>query len=537
MDCGSWESRLARGSLFSLAFRWAGWQYSFSSKSSNPSEGVSLHRPVAAAVAVIVPLLAVGLTPMATASAAAPYKGANTAAVQDDFNGDGYRDLAVGAPAAANGKVTLAGEVHVFYGSASSVSPKHQTVISQATAGIPGTPERGDFFGYAVASADLDRDGYADLLVGAPYEGVSGQVDRGSVTVVWGGPNGLSGGAALPSTAGFGAGQTQCQWGMSMATGDMNGDGAPEVSTASRCGGDSYTGPFTRTGQPVSSFHEPGVGSLRSVAMGDVNGDGAAERYWFPGPTDGDLRGPVWFDSGLRASGVTRTYPEKLPYADGKIGQIGDVNGDGYGDLVTGIPDDDSILQESGGAHRGGEIQVLYGGAQGITADQKPQVVHQDTPGVPGSGEDGDMFGSSLSVGDVNGDGRADVLVGVPGESVGKVLAAGMTELLRGSASGLTTTGATSYTQDTAGVPGASEYDDTFGESVHLADLTKDGKAELFVGVPDENEDGCMWTARGSASGPVLNGSVIFGRLSSGATSREAGSLFGQALTSAQAAG
>ncbi len=490
-----------------------------------------MHRAVVAAV-VLAPLLVVTLTPMTAAAASSPYRGANTPAVQDDFNGDGYRDLAVGAPYAANGSVVAAGAVVVLYGSASSVSTTRRTVITQATSGIPGDPEEGDSFGTTVASADLDRDGYADLLVGTPNEKVGDKEGRGSVTVVWGGPSGLTGGSTISPPAGFGNGSTYCGFGMSLATGDMNGDGAPEVTIGSRCDGASYTGPFTRTGQAASHYQDGRFGESRGVVMGDVNGDGRAERFWLPGPTDGDLRGPVHVDNGPPIAGSPDNWPIKLPYADGHAGQIGDINGDGYGDLVTGISDDDSIMNSTGAAHRGGEIQVLYGSAQGITADQQPQVFYQDTAGVPGTAEDRDQFGQSLSVADVDADGYADVLVGSPGEAVGTIKYAGTAVLLRGSASGLTTAKAAGYTQNTAGVPGAAEAGDQFGAAVHLADLNKDGKAEVIVGIPTENSDGCLWTARGSASGPVLSGSVNLCGKSAGITILGANGYFGAALTS-----
>jgi hypothetical protein len=488
-----------------------------------------LHRAVTAA-AVLAPLFAVTLTP-ATASASAPYKGANTAAVQDDFNGDGYRDLVVGAPESANGSVEEAGAVVVLYGSASSVSATRRAVITQATAGIPGTSEDGDGFGSAVASADLDRDGYADLVVGTPHEEVDGKKSRGSVTVVWGGSHGLQGGASISAPSGFGEGLTYCGFGMSLATGDMNGDGAPEVGIGSRCEAASYTGPFTRTGKAATHYREWRV-NARSLVMGDVNGDGRAERFWLPGPSDDDIRGSVLVDNGPIGDDPMTTWPTKLPFADGHAGQIGDVNGDGYGDLVTAVADDESTMNIPGAAHRGGEIQVLYGSAQGITADQRPKVFHQDTAGVPGTAEDGDRFGQSLSVGDVNADGYADVLVGVPSEGVGAHEMAGTAVLLRGSATGLTTTKAVGYTQNTAGVPGTAETGDQFGASVHLADLNKDGKAETVVGVPTENSDGCLWIARGSTTGPVLSGSTNLCGTSAGIAVRGVKGYFGAALTS-----
>lgn len=139
-----------------------------------------------------------------------------------------------------------AGAVVVLYGSASSVSATRRTVITQATSGVPGDPEEWDAFGTTVTSSDLDRDGYADLIVGTPREQVGDKEARGSATVVWGGPSGLTGGATLSPPAGYGDGRTYCGFGNSLAAGDMNGDGAPEVAIGSRCEGASFSGPFTR---------------------------------------------------------------------------------------------------------------------------------------------------------------------------------------------------------------------------------------------------------------------------------------------------
>lgn len=90
----------------------------------------------------------------------------------------------------------------MLYGSKSSVSPTRRTVITQATTGIPGDPEAWDEFGRTVASADLDRDGYADLIVGIPEETVGAAELRGTVTVVWGGPDGLKGAPPSPRRRG-----------------------------------------------------------------------------------------------------------------------------------------------------------------------------------------------------------------------------------------------------------------------------------------------------------------------------------------------
>ncbi|MEU8789279.1 hypothetical protein [Streptomyces sp. NPDC048643] len=494
-----------------------------SSRTSLRTPNTFTSRILASAIAVTTSATLTVVVLPGTATAAAPYRGANTAAVQDDFNGDGYRDVAVGAPGAANGSVDEAGAVVVLYGSASGVSASHRTVITQATSGIPGAAEEWDQFGTTVASADLDRDGYADLLVGTPDEAVGTMGGVGSLTVVWGSSAGLKSAANISPPTGLDEG---CGFAAGLAVGDVTGDGAPDIGVTGNCGATTYTGPFTRSGVPAERRFVNDYGTNRGVVMGDVDGDGRAERFWLPGPTDGDEGGPV------HAEGHDGSSTE-LPLADGLSGQIGDIDGDGYGDLVTGVPYDASLTSAPVPTHRGGEIQVLYGSAHGISPDQKPQIVHQDTGGVPGSGENGDQFGWSLSIGDTNGDKYADVLVGAPWEALGSSTGAGQATLLRGSAAGLTTAGSRAYSQTTGGIAGTAEAGDRFGASTHLVDVTKDGRAEIVVGVPGENSDGLLWTARGSAAGPATRGSTTISGTAAGLKRRYAEIDFGAALPGA----
>jgi hypothetical protein len=128
---------------------------------------------------------------------------------------------------------------------------------------------------------------------------------------------------------------------------------------------------------------------------------------------------------------------------------------------------------------------------------------------VPGAGESEDRFGSAVSVCDVNGDKFADVAVGASGEDNGTAKDSGSVTILFGSATGLKGAGAKSYTQNTAGVPGGSETGDTFGMSVRLVDLDKNGKADLVTG-SGENGYGAITVLRGAASGLTTTGATSF---------------------------
>ena len=150
-----------------------------------------------------------------------------TAKLQDDFNGDGYSDLAVCAPDATVDGKTQAGYVAVLYGSVNGLKTTSKQVISQNATGVTDSAETGDLFGSAVSSADLDQDGYADLIVGVTGEdSVEGGAETGLVQVVWGGANGLSGGAALAyghHTYDRLSAKDQ------LTVGDVNGDGATDL--------------------------------------------------------------------------------------------------------------------------------------------------------------------------------------------------------------------------------------------------------------------------------------------------------------------
>ncbi|WP_371578500.1 FG-GAP-like repeat-containing protein [Streptomyces sp. NBC_01314] len=439
-------------------------------------------------------LLASGLTPLALATPA----GAAVAKYTDDYNGDGYRDLAVGAPGTDVGSASSAGAVVVLYGSKSGASAANRSVITQNTSGVAGSAERQDHFGASLASADFNKDGYADLAVGATGEGVGVDTYVGQVTILWGGKKGLTSGTALPQPSTIAAEHSYSQ---GLAAADFNGDGSPDLTVTGEWQTRIYNGPFKKTtGNAASASYVGTVGATRDVGAGDITGDKAAERL-YPYPTTSHPGGQVRYHT----YNGKKTVVVDMPKAEGnRRVTVGDINGDGYGDLVLANPGDPAM--QDGAGHLGGQVEIWYGGKGGPDLTQTPTVINQDTPGVPGKGEESDFFGGSLSIGDINGDKYADIAVGAQYEGLNGKRWVGTVTVLYGSAAGLTTKRAATYSQDTAGVPGTAETQDGFGSAVRLIDLDKNGRAELVVSAPGENARGALLVLKGTASGLTTKG-------------------------------
>ena len=193
----------------------------------------------------------------------------------------------------------------------------------------------------------------------------------------------------------------------------------------------------------------------------------------------------------------------------------GDFNGDGRDDLAVGV------AEESLGpmGNREGAVNVIYGTRRGLRT-KGSRFLTQNSPGMAGdSAEATDEFGFSLASGDFNRDGRDDLAIGVPSESIGSGAdSAGAVNVVYGSRRGLTTKRSRFFDQNSNGMAGdGAEMFDDFGWVVAAANLGRGRGADLAVGVPFEgvasggnNRDGAVNILYSGRRGLRTKGSQFF---------------------------
>ncbi|MBI5516158.1 MAG: FG-GAP repeat protein [Deltaproteobacteria bacterium] len=280
---------------------------------------------------------ATGVPTTASATLTGPDPGGfgTSVASVGDVNGDGYADYAVGAPYAS----AYAGRVYIYLGSATGLATPPAITLTGAA---HVDPARYSMFGQSMAAGDFNGDGYIDLAVGAPVAPISAGFTTGTVFVYFGNATGLA--TTATTVAGMSAqfGMTMASAGDT--NGDGYADlviGAPGLPTA---GAFVYVGSATGLSFGTVFGGEPGSGFGGKVASaGDVNGDGYADLIFGADQTMGGTMGFAYLHLG-RATGIpsdATTVLPGLPFGRdnsyfGSAVTGDDFNGDGYADVVVG---------------------------------------------------------------------------------------------------------------------------------------------------------------------------------------------------------
>ena len=384
-----------------------------------------------------------------------------------DVNGDGFDDIIIGAWLGDDGG-SNAGEAYVLFGKAGGFGTVDLTGLSAADGFIIQGDAAEDRAGRSVSSAgDVNGDGYADLIIGAPYAD-GGGTNAGAAYVIFGKAGGfgrvdLTGLSAADGFAILGdADGDNAGWSVSSA-GDVNGDGFDDVIVGARRGDDGGT----NAGEAYVIFGKAsGFGTI------DLAGLSAADGFVIQGDAAFDFAGTSVFSAG-------------------------DVNGDGYDDLIVGAPGGDD------GGSNAGEAYVIFGKAGGFGSridltNLSPAngfVIQGDLPG--------DDAGISVSAaGDLNGDGFDDLIIGADYSDNGGTNA-GVAYVLFGKAGGFGTIDLTALSAADGFVIQGDTANDLAGRSVSGAgDVNGDGYADLIIGAAG-GDDG------GNAAGEAY---VIFGK-------------------------
>jgi hypothetical protein len=334
-----------------------------------------------------------------------------------DVDGDGYADLVVGAPSTG----TSTGAVYLYRGGAGGLSAATPVTIA--------SPLGSDWsFGTSVAGAgDVDGDGYADVLVGASGSEPAG--NPGAAVLFRGGATGpVTPGIVIPSPGGL---KAPFGFGVQVAgIGDVDANGFADLAVGSSGNPTGVAGTYVYMGSATGPSATPLIlttGNAYVVAgVGDTNADGYADVVVGAAGNSATAQPGAIYVYGGGANGLSQTpITIAAPQSASSFGQTvagaGDVNGDGYEDVVVGVPQDGTLASLAGKAY------VYLGGTNLVTSAST--LVALAGPGTANA-----YFGMAVSsAGDVDGKGFSNVIVGAPGVQSN----AGSAELFPGSISGL----------------------------------------------------------------------------------------------------
>lgn len=403
-----------------------------------------------------------------------------------DINGDGYSDLITTAEAAAPGIV------YIFYSSgANGVTATSTTAASRTITG-ESTTTFGDIF----VTGDLNGDGYADLVVSDSTFPTQGKIYIFYST----GSNGIT--TTLAASASRTILGANTFFGYSLDVGDVNGDGYTDLavnSTISTQGG-AYI--FHSSANGISATNASGANTTilglagedisNFISLGDYNGDGFADLSVSSTTSPATNKGRIFIFHSSGKNGITiSTTTSASVSLTGTANQdnfgysisSGDINGDGYADLVVGAD------QNSSGSPIGKFIIFLSNGITGINP----------APLVTYTGElSGDRLGSFSTIIDLNADGFNDVVLGAGYSTTGN----GKMYIFYSSSFGIPIVPITSANRIILGESGGGRL----AAAISGADLNGDGYGDIITSANVLNSnDGRIYVFHSSGANGITN--------------------------------
>ena len=315
-------------------------------------------------------------------AAPSDYMGSSVAGV-GDINGDGINDFVMSAVGADPGGISKAGSVYAYSGANGSLI--WQWDGTQAS----------QYLGEVAGGGDVDVDGFADVIIGTPHTDYGGITDAGSVSVY----SGRNGSLLLQWHGAF----ASCGFGTAVANaGDINGDGHSDVIVGAPSGSNAVFVYSGATGSLLAQLNGTTAGDRfggQVANAGDANGDGINDivigATGTTSPTGRTNAGSVYVYSGSTFSQLWRQDGYKADDLLGySVGHAGDLNGDGFDDVIAGAAGANSM-----GMINNGTACALSGIDGSLIWDWH-------------GGNEGDFFGHAVAgVGDFNNDGIDDVAV------------------------------------------------------------------------------------------------------------------------------
>ncbi len=426
-----------------------------------------------------------------------------------DFNGDGYDDLAMGAPDEDVGVVGDAGAVIVEWGGPYGLDPAGAQLWTEDDANGGGGVTAGGQFGHALAAADFNGDGFDDLAVGCPGGDAGVAADVGIVYVLRGTSGGLVRWVDLIQSDAGGALEGGDRFGESLATGNFDGDAHPYADLAVGAPGENDSagavfwflsnalGPLGTAGYFLESDFglTPAAGDRFgfSLAAGDflsTSHDDLAAGAPYRQVGSEEAAGMVYQIAGSAAGpiagdyGVLSAFSVDLTQADGHfgyalaVGELEDVAG-GHASLAVGEPG-----RSYGVIQHCGRVIIYEGGTGGVSTAGEIVLTQVD---VGSNAQDMDQFGACLAAGRFwdPADGWDDLAVGSPGDGLGWSSAAGQVNILYGGPAGPGSNGWGGFNQATLNEP--IEGNEMLGYAPVIGNFDATGFGNLAVGAPGED--------------------------------------------------